>query len=287
LKFDKGFVVLLSIVVAVVLICILFANHLLVQKFGFNQENFFLITSFLILLGVLLFWFFSYGLFEGLFERKKRLQSVVKKTLHELNTPIATININTKMLRKKIDDEKMLQKIDRIEAACANLLKMYEQMEYSIKKEVQYVEEDFFDLAEAVKESMKHFEDIKGGIELRSSVKSVLIKTDKNGFIQVLDNLISNAIKYNKKDGFVQIELQGKKLIISDSGIGIDPKNLFVVFDSYYQADSANEGFGMGLAIVKEFCDRHKININIDSNEEGTSFILDLKHLDWKKSRNS
>lgn len=273
---------LLSIVVAVVMICVLFANHLIVEKFGFDRDNFFLITSFLILLGVLLFWFFSYGIFESLFERKKRLRSVVRKTLHELNTPVATININTKMLRKKIDDEKMLQKIDRIEAACANLLQMYEQMEYSIKKEVQFVEEDFFDLGAVVSESLNRFEDVRGDIELINTVKSVQIKTDKRGFVLMLDNLISNAIKYNKEKGFVKIELQGKKLIVRDSGIGIDPKNLFVVFDSYYQADISKEGFGMGLAIVKEFCDTHKIIINIDSNEEGTAFVLELKHLDFK-----
>ncbi|MGM0622869.1 MAG: sensor histidine kinase [Campylobacterota bacterium] len=282
MNFNKGFVILISIVVAVVIISVLFANQLITDKFGFTQENFFLISSFLILLGIFLFWFFSYGIFEALFEKKNRLRSVVKKTLHELNTPVATIDINTKMLRKKIDDVKMLQKLDRIETACQNLLELYEQMEYSIKKEVHSVEHDYFNLHEAVERSLHKFEDIKGDITLINEVKPLFIKSDKHGFMRVLDNLISNAIKYNKKEGFVKIYTEGTKLIIKDSGIGIDTKNLFVVFDSYYQENSSNEGFGMGLAIVKEFCDTHKIGLNIDSSSQGSAFILDLTHLPQK-----
>jgi len=280
LNSNRLFFALITLVQAVVIVIVLFVDHLLVMQFGLDKSNFFLISTFLIVLGVSLFWFFSYSIFETFFATKKRLQSMVQKTLHELNTPVATIKINTKMLRKKLEKSD-LQKLRRIDDACEGLLQLYEDMEYGIKKEVHYVGQTSFNLSQAVEKSIRKFDDIRQSIRIESFVPDeATIKTDEKGFIRVVDNLVSNAIKYNKPEGFVKIYFKNKTLIVEDSGIGIDTKNLFVVFDSYYQANPQNEGFGMGLAIVKEFCDKHKIAINIDSKEgEGTTIFLDLKYL--------
>ena len=262
------------------LLIVLFVDHMLVDIFGLDRQNFFLITGFLLLLGISLFWFFSFTIFETFFTTKKRLKLLVKKTLHELNTPVATIEINTKMLRKKIDDKALLQKLDRIDQACQNLLHLYKDMEYSIKKEVHSLENEQIQLDELIQDSIKKFDEIKGDITITNSVQTCTITTEKRGFQTVIDNLISNAIKYNHKDGYVKIYMQKTNLIVEDSGIGIDTKNLFMVFDRYYQQDSSTEGFGMGLAVVKEFCDNNKIAIKIDSHTgSGSKFILDLKHL--------
>lgn len=279
---NRSFVFLLSLVQAVVLLSVLFVDHLLVSSFGLHKENFFLISTFLILLGIGLFWFFSYGVFETFFKTQTRLKTVVRKTLHELNTPVATIKINTKMLKKNEKDAKKIAKLDRIDKACSNLLSMYEQMEYSIKKEVHSIEKSRFDLRELVQESIKKFEDIKESITVYNEVAAdITVYSDKKGFATVVDNLLSNAIKYNQQGGFVKFCFNDKTLIIQDSGKGIDTKNLFVVFDNYYQEDPVQSGFGMGLAMVKEFCDTHKISINIDSKEgKGTTFYLDLKDLE-------
>ncbi len=271
---------LLSLVVALVLLSVLFANYLLVIKFGFTRDNFLLLTSFLLLFGLALFWFFASAIFENLFAGQGRLKKMLRKTLHELNTPVATIEMNAKMLRRALqDDEKLLKKLDRIDGSCKNLLQLYEDMEYSIKKEVYAVEADSFDLREAVAKSIDKFRDIKGDIEVQNLVKPLELKCDKKGFSTVLDNLLSNGIKYNTSGGYVKFYMKGSVLCIEDSGRGIDTKNLFVVFDRYYQEDSTQSGFGMGLALVKEFCDRNKIALNIESSENrGTTIMLDLHH---------
>jgi len=71
--------------------------------------------------------------------------------------------------------------------------------------------------------------------------------------------------------------MEENTLFIQDSGIGIDTKNLFIVFDKSYQENPSTEGFGIGLSIVKSFCDKHKIKIKIDTKKDvGTTISLDL-----------
>lgn len=106
----------------------------------------------------------------------------------------------------------------------------------------------------------------------------MIIKTDKNGFCKVIDNLLSNAIKYNDIDGYIKIGLKENTILyIENSGHTIDTKHLFDVFDRFFQEDSSKNGFGLGLSIVKEFCDKNKIAINIIPLEKGTRFELNLK----------
>ncbi len=272
---------LLLLIVAVVILAVLFVNYFLVTRFGFTQQNFIFITAFLLLFGLSLFWFLSLSVFEHMYEGEGNLKQMLQKTLHELNTPVSTIQINAKMLGRKLDDDKSLQKLGRIQQASSDLLGLYDQMEYAIKKQVQSVDVESFDLSELIGASVQKFADIKGKVTITNHVpEGIVVQTDKQGFFQVVDNLLSNAIKYNKKEGSVEIAMHGSRLQISDTGRGIDTRNLFVVFDSYYQEDSSAKGFGMGLAVVKGFCDKHKIAIAIDSKEgQGSCFSLDLAYL--------
>jgi len=91
-----------------------------------------------------------------------------------------------------------------------------------------------------------------------------------------LDNLISNAFKYNKKNGFIKVYLENKKLYIEDSGIGI--KNPKKVFNRFYKENE--RGIGIGMSIVKKLADEFKIKIEIKSKiNKGTIIILDLNLL--------
>jgi two-component system OmpR family sensor kinase len=215
-----------------------------------------------------------------MFKSDKELDDMIKKTLHELNTPIATIQMNSNLLSKTTHDEKSLQRLERINQSCHNLLELYDHMEYNINSKIDNVQTSTFDLKDEVTRSCKKFDDIKGKIIIENYVSSTNITTDKFGFAIVLDNLIANAIKYNKEDGFIKISNENNILKIQDSGVGIDTKNIMKVFDKYYQEDYEHVGIGLGLNIVKEFCDTHKIDIKIDSKENvGTTFSLNYSKL--------
>ena len=262
-----------------VLLLTLMLNYFLIFVFGFDQKSFAFITIALLSFGLLLYLFFSKPLLEPLFKSEENLQKAVKETIHELNIPVSTIDLNAKMLEKSIQDEKNLKRLHRIKDASNNLLKLYEQMEYSIKKELDKIESIQFDFQEALNESLLKFEDIKQNINIKLHIENCNLNADRNGFIKMLDNLISNAIKYNKEDGFIHITFKKSILSIENSGKSIDTKNLFIVFDRYYQESDNNDGFGLGLNIVKEYCDKHLIEIKIEPKAMGTVFSLDLSKI--------
>ena len=276
----KDFIFSNTIVVVFTIIIVLVLNNFLTVEFGFTKENFFPITIFLVVVGVFLYNFLSAQLLEPLFSSEQTIQNKIKETLHELNTPVATISMNTKMLKKKISDEKNRARLERIEQSCQNLLELYNQMEYEIKTQIDNVNSEVFSVDEIVKKSCDKFKDIKKEITIVSENIDLNIEADKNGFSRVIDNLISNGIKYNKISGSITIKQKDSVLIISDTGIGIDTKNLFVIFDRYYQENISNSGMGLGLNIVKSYCDRYKIDLKIESQiDVGTSFYLDLKEI--------
>ncbi len=237
-------------------------------------------TIIIILLALAVHFFLSTSLLEHYKEQEKNLKNLVDETLHELNTPISTIEANLKMLKNAHSDEKTLKRLARISLASKNLSHLYESIEHSIKNEIDTVEKETFELQNLINQSILKVIDIQGDIMIENSLPTIMISADKNGFERSIDNLLSNAIKYNKKRGFVKFYLQEKKLFIQDSGHGIDSKNLFIIFDKSYQENPTTLGFGIGLSIVKSYCDKEKIDIKIDTNKSvGTTIMMDLKNL--------
>jgi len=262
-----------------ILLIALSFNYFLYDTFGFLLENMILVTLFSLSFALLLYFILSKSVLDPLFKSDENLQKALNETLHELNIPVSTIELNVKMLEKNIHDEKNIKRLNRIKLASKNLLKLYEDMEYSIKKEIDKIEDVAFDLEKCIKESLLKFEDIKKDINIKINIKEVFIKTDYNGFCKLLDNLFSNAIKYNNENKTIEINYEENILSIFNTGVAIDPQNLKKVFDIYYQEDSSLLGFGLGLNIVKEFCDNNKILVSIKAKSRGTIVYLDLSKL--------
>ena len=268
------------IIIGAIIIFILLINSIIITQFKINRDIFKVISIFLVILALFSYYLLSKPLLDLVFENENRLDNMIKEILHELNTPISTIQINTKMLQKTLLNEKEQKRLNRIEESCSNLISLYDEMEYLIKKNIDRIDDEIFELSELVKNCVKKFDDIKGDIKINISIPQTKLICDKRGFEKVIDNLISNAIKYNKKDGLIEIKLKNSTLLIKDTGIGIDTKNLFIIYEKYYQADSSQKGFGLGLHIVKEYCDKYQIEIKIDSVEgEGSCFYLDLSKI--------
>ncbi len=276
----RDFLISISIIFTFSLIVILYLNYFFISKFGLNQDNFIYIIIPLIILGLAIFLSFSISILKPLFKSDEKLQQSIKETIHELNIPVSTIKMNAQLLQKTISDEKSLKRLDRINQASNNLLKLYENMEYNIKKEIDKIDKQEFFLDEIIATSCEKFDDIKKNTIITTNVANIKLFTDLNGFEKTIDNLISNAIKHNiKENPLINIEYKNQILSVYNTGEKIDTKNLFIVFDKYFQEDSSKDGFGLGLAMVKEFCDKNKITINIDTFENGNSFNLNLKNI--------
>jgi two-component system phosphate regulon sensor histidine kinase PhoR len=116
--------------------------------------------------------------------------------------------------------------------------------------------------------------------------KALMVKADRKRIIEVLTNLVVNAIKYGKKNGFVKIgfyDFDDKIMLeVSDNGIGIDKKDLPRIFERFFRVDKSRSreqgGTGLGLSIVKHIIEAHNQTINVQSVfNEGTTFTFTLE----------
>ena len=96
---------------------------------------------------------------------------------------------------------------------------------------------------------------------------------------EVIYNLCDNAIKYNVPDGSVNIHIADKKLVVSDTGIGIPPEHTDRIFERFYRVDKshskASGGTGLGLSIVKHAVQYHKAELSLESAPgKGTAITI-------------
>ena len=115
---------------------------------------------------------------------------------------------------------------------------------------------------------------------------NLLVYADKGKISQVLSNLISNSIKYGKKNGITKISCYQSKtkcwVSVKDNGIGIAEKNRKRLFERFYRVDKSRSreqgGTGLGLAIAKHIMEAHNETITVKSTvEKGTEFIFSIK----------
>ena len=224
---------------------------------------------------------FGYILSSYILSQKFRIDEsllhLTKEILHELNIPISTIQANSKLLRRALkENEKSLVRLGRIDDASRRLERLYMELIYSIKKEIHRVEKEQVRLELLIQERCDILK-LQKRNEFIVDVEPLDIYVDRIGFEKMLDNILINAMKYSDKCSPIYIELEGNVLSIKDGGVGMDEVELITIFERYYQADYHVSGEGIGLALVKAYCDDEKIRIDIRSHKGvGTTVGLDL-----------
>ncbi len=214
------------------------------------------------------------------FQTNRFLDALLKDTLHELNIPLSVIKANLQLLRAHEKDEKKQKRLERISLASDDLYALYQEVDYYIKKERKANVKEAFFLDEAIHSVLQNYEDIASSTLISCEVLHVKILADKRGFMKVISNLLNNAIKYNRDHNPITIIQRGNALVVKDEGIGIGEAELFLIFNRYFQADATQEGYGIGLSLVKAYCDHFKVSLSINSaKDKGTEVILDLSNL--------
>jgi two-component system OmpR family sensor kinase len=250
-----------------------------VETLGF--KDFFLIISVGFVLAAIAGAAIAKLAIEPLREHFEQLEQFSKETLHELNLPINTITANTKMLRKTYGDEKSLRRIGRIETACEMLRSRYSELDYLIKRQMQRESIETFDLRDLLEERIALLRALYRGAEISADLESLSVNMDRMGLAKVIDNLIDNAVKYSTPPAQITVTLKNSRLSIEDKGRGMDEVELFKIFDRYYQSDESMPGFGIGLGLVKTYCDKHRIKLHVSSKRGvGTAMTLEFKGVD-------
>lgn len=134
-----------------------------------------------------------------------------------------------------------------------------------------------FDIRDLIDERLAFLKPLYPHVQWEIMNEPCLVTLDRKGFGKVIDNLVDNGVKYSPSAALITLSLHDNKLSICDEGLGMDEMTLVHIFDRYYQSDSTMAGYGIGLGLVKRYCDRYKIGLHVHSQlGEGTCVTLEL-----------
>jgi signal transduction histidine kinase len=158
------------------------------------------------------------------------------------------------------------------------LQERYSELDYAIKMQSDGAIYEEFDIAQLISERVDFLQALYPDFVFQVSTYSEIVFLDKIGFSKVIDNIIENGVKYSQEFKQIDITYKQKILSIKDYGIGMDEVQLVKIFDEYYQVNQTMQGFGIGLSMVKRYCDKNHIELRFDSQKQkGTTVYLELK----------
>lgn len=255
-----------------------------IMQLSFSSQNYSIelkklqkkaLYSFLSILGVVFILSILFSVY-ALYPLRSALlltQEFIKDILHDFNTPLSSLRLNSAMLKKEIGDS---EKLERIEKSVENILNLQEHLRSYLQNNTQ--EKEKFDIKDIVQKSIYMIEKNHPDIEFKLEMPKVEILTNRDAFTRIVANILSNAAKYNRADGLVMVSYDNKResIHITDTGRGIkDPKR---IFERFYKEQE--RGLGIGLHIVKKLSDELGIKIEVKSEAGvGSDFALNLSKL--------
>jgi len=199
------------------------------------------------------------------------LDRFIKDTTHELNTPVSTIVTNIEMIDKTQLDKKLLTKINRIDIGAKTISNIYQDLTYLTLGNKLIANDETLDLAHVIEERVEYFKSLADAKKIDLSfdvLQNTTLFIDKAKFSKLLDNLISNAIKYNKIRGSIHITLKANNILVEDTGIGIAKENISKLQERYARFNKSSGGFGIGLNIVATIAKEYNLVVEISSEEK-------------------
>ena len=232
-----------------------------------------LVGIIIIVIAVLL----SYMFLKPLKDKMQEIESFIKDTTHELNTPISALMMSTSRVKeKKTYDEKI---ITNISISTKQLYEIYSSLTFlNFDTSSEKAQTVLFD--EIVEDSLLYFNELmqKKSLFLEFKKESCKLFIAPNKAKMLVNNLLSNAIKYSPPHKKILIEITENSFTITDEGIGIAKEKLDTIFERFKRASSYAGGFGIGLNIVETISKEYKYKITIDSQEnKGTRVCIAFK----------
>jgi len=202
-------------------------------------------------------------------ESIETLDKFAKDLIHDLNTPVTAMKLNIKLLEKNPDVKKS-KALERLNKSIDTVTQLHENLTVLLEKKTFQTEP--VDVFEVVKDVVLLHEPSYPAIAFNITKTPFIVQTNPNALKEVLHNIISNACKYNRPKGYVNIYEQNKILHIKNSGVEIDETDK--IFTRNYSEQNSS---GIGLDIVKRLCDAMNISIKTSFDETSNCFSLDFK----------
>lgn len=218
---------------------------------------------------------------------KKELLDYYGMWVHQIKTPIAALDIllqNTERMLYRLDEKEMMQEAISVSDMKMELFKIEQYIEMAlnylrvedISSDLVFKKQELDDMVcQVIRKYAKIF--ISKKIKMDFKPTKACIVTDEKWFIFVLEQIISNALKYIKK-GQIFIYMKEKSLVIEDTGIGIPAEDLPRIFEKGFTGYNGRENkksTGIGLYLCKNIMDKLQWNITVDSEVgSGTKIYL-------------
>jgi len=222
-------------------------------------------------------YFLAKILLKPVREKVEHMDKFIKDSAHELNTPIAVLMTSVSMLKKGKNPEKMMK---YILSSTKQISQIYNDIHFSAFNEINDDVFEDFNLKDLVSDSVEYFNDISAtkNIKIQAKLEDCNIMMDRTKTQKIVNNLISNAIKYSNKDSNVIVSIKDNILSIQDFGIGISEQEQKEIFKRYKRGNNIEGGFGIGLDIVKRISSEYDLILALNSKiNEGSTFYVDFR----------
>ncbi|ADN09123.1 sensor histidine kinase [Sulfurimonas autotrophica] len=223
---------------------------------------------------LLIFAYISYKLAKSalkpLQESIITLDKFAKDLIHDLNTPVTSIQLNMKLIEKipQLQNNKALIRLNK---SINNISELHENLTILLQEETFQIQNQ--NICQIVQEVVDVQKALYPNIIFHIQCNTFKAKINTHAMKQILQNIISNACKYNVSNGYIKIYHKNNALYIEDNGKGI--KEPAKIFERSYSDENSS---GLGLDIVKRLAYAMDIKIVVQKNEpSGTTFILSAR----------
>ncbi len=203
----------------------------------------------------------------------------LKYAIHETNTPLSIIMGNIDMYEMQFGKNRYLS---NIEVAMKNIFSIYDDLSYLVKKDQVKDINHKINLVDFIRSRIDFFTQpalkFKTKFNFISTQDELFTKFNEIKLQRIVDNNLTNAIKYTLDNETIYVVLKSYTnidLIIESRSIQIlDPQK---IFEEYYREENSQEGFGLGLNLVKRICSEENVGIQLQSGENWASFTYTFK----------
>ena len=208
----------------------------------------------------------------------------IANVTHEMNTPLTSIAGYADLIKQGLNEDNTKKAADTIISQSRRLGGLIKSILNYSQIDALEIDPYLVDMSQTTKESLlslaPYVQEKK--IELKSEIEDGVVVDSRHEYtMELINNLVTNAIKYNKEGGSVTVTLtkSPKVLTVEDSGVGIKEEDMQRIFDRFYKVDTSQNGagYGLGLAIVKKIALKNNWKISVESVlNKGTKFKVEF-----------